>query len=219
MLRRIFKRIEQRLKRRKIHVLNDMADTQAGSSYKKDPDINSKDSFNEVNIIRSNRRKRTISARLAGGVLSVYAPRDVSDAELKKVIDKFKKRLHKRKIKRELDKTQDLTSVAERLNKEYFDSRLKIKAIEYTTNQNKIFGCCNYRSRKIRISYRLSEMPYWVRDYVIIHEMAHLIEPNHSKTFWDIVSRYRLTERARGYLMAKGLDSEEGPDDIEQEGL
>ncbi|MBU4312320.1 MAG: M48 family metallopeptidase [Candidatus Omnitrophica bacterium] len=51
-------------------------------------------------------------------------------------------------------------------------------------------------------------MPIWVRNYVIIHEMAHLIEPNHSKSFWNIVSRFKLTERARGYLMAKGLDRE-----------
>jgi predicted metal-dependent hydrolase len=49
-------------------------------------------------------------------------------------------------------------------------------------------------------------MPDWVRDYVLIHEMAHLIEPNHSKSFWDIVSRYELAERARGYLMAAGFE-------------
>ncbi len=55
-------------------------------------------------------------------------------------------------------------------------------------------------------------MPDWVRDYVIIHEMAHLIEPNHSKAFWDIVSRYKLAERARGYLMAKGIEPEAQPD-------
>ena len=53
-------------------------------------------------------------------------------------------------------------------------------------------------------------MPEWVRRYVLIHEMAHLIEPNHSRAFWDIVSRYKLTERARGYLMAVGRVINEG---------
>jgi hypothetical protein len=48
-------------------------------------------------------------------------------------------------------------------------------------------------------------MPEWVRKYVVIHEMAHLVEPNHSRAFWDIVSRYKLAERARGYLMAAGV--------------
>ena len=52
-------------------------------------------------------------------------------------------------------------------------------------------------------------MPYWVRDYVIIHEMAHLIQPDHSRAFRDIVSRYELAERAKGYLMAVGLERED----------
>ena len=55
-------------------------------------------------------------------------------------------------------------------------------------------------------------MPEWVRDYVIVHELAHLIEPNHNGLFWDIVSRYKLAERARGYLMAVGSKSEDERD-------
>lgn len=166
----------------------------------------------EIKIIRSDKRRRTISARLVENTMFIHAPGNISDAELKKIVEKLKMRLHNKKIRNELNKTQDLTIAADRLNKEYFNSRLEIISITYSVNQNTIFGCCNYRTKEIRISHQLVQMPCWVRDYVIVHEMAHLIEPNHSKAFWNIVYRYRLTERARGYLMAKGLDSEESND-------
>ena len=68
------------------------------------------------------------------------------------------------------------------------------------------FGCCNYQAATIHISHKVGLMPEWVRDYVILHEMVHLIEPNHSRAFWDIISRYKLAERARGYLIAVGID-------------
>ena len=173
------------------------------------------DPSHKVKIIRSNKRRKTISARMIENVMVVYAPAAISDLELGKVIDRFKKRLQKRKLKQELDKTQDLKLIAGRLNKEYFSGRLVIQSIEYSPDQERIFGCCNHKTAKIRISHRVAKMPHWVKGYVIFHEMAHLVEPNHSKSFWRIVSRYKLAERARGYLIAKGLDSTEESDDIE----
>jgi len=104
-----------------------------------------------------------------------------------------------------LDKEQNLLDLANALNEKYFGNKIKLESIEYVTTQNSRFGCCNYRTSRIRISHKIGLMPRWVRKYVVIHEMAHLVEPNHSKAFWDIVSRYRLTERARGYLMAASL--------------
>ncbi len=99
--------------------------------------------------------------------------------------------------------------MAERLNRKYFGGRLKIDSIEYSTNQNKRFGCCNFKTGKILISHRLAGMPDWVRDYVIFHELAHLIIPNHSRAFQALAAKYSRKERAIGYLMAKGYEEEE----------
>ncbi|NOX97236.1 MAG: M48 family metallopeptidase [Nitrospirae bacterium] len=167
----------------------------------------------EVKIIRSRRRKRTISARVVGKVMHVHAPENIPDDKLKKVVEDFKTRFEKRKIKKELKSKESLEKIGQRLNKRYFGGRLKVSLIKYVTNQNKQFGSCNYRTGTIRLSHRLAEMPEWVRDYVLLHEMAHIIEPNHSKSFWELVSRYKLAERARGYLIAKGMEMEEDVQD------
>ena len=37
-------------------------------------------------------------------------------------------------------------------------------------------------------------------DYVLLHELAHLVVPHHNARFWALVGRYGKTERARGYL-------------------
>ena len=52
----------------------------------------------------------------------------------------------------------------------------------------------------IRICQDLANMPTFVLDYVIVHELAHLLVPDHSPEFWELVERYPKTERARGYL-------------------
>lgn len=162
----------------------------------------------EVKIIRSGRRLRTVGARLIKDVLVVNAPITLPEERLQKIIDNFKLKFERRKLKEGLDKTQDLNVIASRINTEYFANRLKLNSIQYVTGQSSKFGCCNYKTADIRISHRVGMMPHWVRDYVIIHEMAHLIEPNHSKAFWNIVFRYKLSERARGYLIAVGLDED-----------
>ena len=95
---------------------------------------------------------------------------------------------------------------ARELTRKYFDGRLRWTSVRYVTNQNTRFGSCTPDDGTIRLSDRLAAMPVWVRDYVLVHELAHLVEANHGPKFWKLVNRYPLTERARGYLMAVGLE-------------
>ncbi len=161
-----------------------------------------------VKILRSKKRRRSVSARLVRDILVVRAPEGMPEIRLQEVIVELKARIERKRLKEELNKSEDLASRAEEFNKRYFENKLKVNSIEYVTGQKSRFGCCNFRTGSIRISDRISSMPQWVRDYVIIHELAHLVVPDHSRAFWDIVNRYKLAERAKGYLIAASNFSE-----------
>jgi predicted metal-dependent hydrolase len=163
----------------------------------------------EVKVLRSQRRKKTVEARLESGVLVVRAPAAISDAELAPIIEKLRARLEKKGRRRGFKSDASLEARARELNRRYFDGQLSWASIRYVTNQNKRFGSCTPSNGTIRISHRVREMPAWVRDYVLVHELAHLVEPNHARAFWDLVNRYPKTERARGYLIAIGMETDE----------
>jgi predicted metal-dependent hydrolase len=158
----------------------------------------------DIRIIRSRRRKKTVSARLVNGVLEVQAPASASDADLQPIIDKLRGRLEGKLERARRKADQTLMARARELNRQYFGGRLKWTAICYVANQNKRFGSCRPDRGTIRISDRLERVPDWVLDYVLVHELAHLEEPNHSTRFWKLVRRYPRTERAIGFLMALG---------------
>ena len=157
-----------------------------------------------VKILRSRKRRRSVSARLIKDILVVRAPENMPEIRLQEVIAELKARIERKHLREELNKSEDLALRAEEFNKRYFENKLKVNSIEYVTGQKSRFGCCNFRIGSIRISHRISSMPRWVRDYVIIHELAHLAVPDHSKAFWEIVNRYKFAERAKGYLIAVG---------------
>jgi predicted metal-dependent hydrolase len=155
--------------------------------------------------MRSDRRAKTVSARRVGDTIEISAPAHMSDAELQPIIERLAARLERRDQRRELDDA-DLAQIAQRLNQQYFDGRLRWNSLAWSARQQKRYGSCTPAEKTIRISTRLASMPRFVLEYVVMHELAHLVEANHGPRFWKLVNRYPRTERARGYLMAVGLE-------------
>jgi predicted metal-dependent hydrolase len=83
--------------------------------------------------------------------------------------------------------------------------------VRWVDNQRQRWGSCTPGDRTIRLSVRLQGMPGWVIDYVLVHELAHLIEPGHDAAFWGWVDRYPQSERAKGYLLGWSSASRVGP--------
>lgn len=162
-----------------------------------------------VRVVRSARRRRTVSARVEGDTVVLMLPAAMSGADEQRWTAALVERLRKTRLRRELNEGAVLQTRAEALNDRYFGGRLHWRSIAYVTDQERRLGSCTPATGAIRISHRLAAVPEWVRDYVIVHELAHLEHPNHARAFWSAVNRYRLAERARGYLLALDLRGDE----------
>lgn len=154
----------------------------------------------KIIIIRSRRRKKTVSARVKrrGAVLEVRVPAWLSSVKAKDYADKFLMGIETRSKRVASDSF--LEKRAKRLNKNYLGGKIKSFAISWSKRQKKSFGVCNHNERTIRISDRVKKAPLWVIDYLVLHELAHILEPNHGKRFWQIVRKYPKIERAKGFL-------------------
>ena len=161
--------------------------------------------FARVEVRRSARRKKTISAEIVGDVLVVSVPERLSKAEEQEWVAAMSQRMAERKRRDRLNDGGQLWRRACELSDRYVDG-VRPAEIEWVTNQRSRWGSCSPDEGSIRLSISLSDYPSWVRDYVIVHELAHLIHADHSDAFWRIVNRYPLTERARGFLIAKGME-------------
>ena len=149
-----------------------------------------------VRIIRSARRHKTVSARLVDGVIVVRVPASMSPTEARQVAQKLARRVERRYRCEEICLESRAAELAERLG-------LPLpRSIRWSQRQTAIWGSCRHSSGDILISSRLTEVPPWVLNHVIVHELAHLVHADHSEAFYELVNRNPTAERARGYLEA-----------------
>jgi predicted metal-dependent hydrolase len=150
-------------------------------------------------VVRSKRRTKTVSATVDRGVLVVRIPAHMSRAEEARWVEHMRvKLLQKRERHLASRSNEALESRARRLAEDYFGG-LEF-SIDWSSRQNHRWGSCTPLDATIRLSESLKTFPDYVIDYVIVHELAHLLIPDHSPAFWHLLSRYPLTDRARGFL-------------------
>lgn len=145
-------------------------------------------------------RKKKIQLSVKGGELRVYAPYGTNDDVIGAVVQK-----HKRWIKNHLEYARKKDEIENALTDdeilklkrearryiiprvEYYSNLLNIKYGRITITSAKTrFGSCSSRGN-LSFSYRIMLYDKDLVDYVIVHEVAHLLELNHSERFYKIV--------------------------------
>ncbi|HEX2645681.1 MAG TPA: M48 family metallopeptidase [Candidatus Dormibacteraeota bacterium] len=154
----------------------------------------------EVRVIASRRRRRTVAARMRAGVLELMVPASMPLAERNHWADVMTRRLQRR-ARRTRPDDERLAQRAARLNERHFGGALLWTSIRYADMDHQ-WGSCTFTGGAIRIARRAAALPDWVLDYLVVHELAHLLHSDHGPEFHALVERYPLTERAKGYLLA-----------------
>lgn len=152
-----------------------------------------------VEVRRSKRRRRTVSAYREGDTIVVLIPASMSKRDEATWVQDMVARLERSEQRRKPSDEQ-LMARARALNDEYLGGLATPDSVRWVGNQKSRWGSCTPGDRSIRLSERMQGMPGWVIDYVLVHELAHLIEAGHDARFWAWVDHYPRAERAKGYL-------------------
>ncbi len=151
----------------------------------------------EVEVIRSGRRRKTAQAVLHGARLEVRIPASCSKKQERVFVEHFVEKFERSRRAALVDLNDRACELADRYGLP------RPSSIRWVSNQKSQWGSCTPSEGTIRLSDRMAGFPRWVIDYVIVHELAHLVEADHGPAFWKLVEAYPKTERARGYLLAK----------------
>lgn len=189
-----------------------------------------------VELRRTRRRRRNVAARRESGRVIIEMPETVPRGQEQRWLTEMVALLQKREQRRRRPAGDDaLMERARALHAAYLlpvAPRAPLPAaVSWVENQQRRWGSCTVPTRTIRLSTRLREMPVWVVDYVLLHELAHLVEPGHGPEFHALLAGYPRTAEASGYLSgwsdamaarlvagAAGESAQESPGEVDQDG-
>jgi predicted metal-dependent hydrolase len=152
-----------------------------------------------VEVRRSRKRVRTVSAWREGERTVVAIPARFTRAQEKEWVHRMVNRLADQERRRRPSDVE-LAARASDLSSRYLGGRAVPTSVRWSTNQGRRWGSCTPSDGTIRISDRVRGMPRWVLDYVLLHELTHLLHAGHGADFWAELESYPRTARAQGFL-------------------
>ncbi|MFJ4026479.1 M48 family metallopeptidase [Paenarthrobacter sp. NPDC089989] len=160
-----------------------------------------------VIVRRSARRRRTVAAFWEDGNAVVAIPASFTKAQerewVRRMLAKLKAKGERRGRgdgRRRPSSDSALAQHAALLSRTYLGGRAVPTSVRWVTNQNSRWGSATPSEGTIRLSHKLQPMPQWVVDYVLLHELAHLLVAGHNAAFWRLLEAYPDTERAKAFL-------------------
>lgn len=170
----------------------------------------------QVEVRRSRRRVRTVTAFREGGRMVVAIPARFTRAQEREWVRVMVMRLAVQDQRRR-PSDERLAARAAELSERYLGGRARPTSIVWSTRQGRRWGSCTPADGRIRISTRLQGLPGWVLDYVLVHELTHLLHSGHGPEFWALVDAYPRAERARGFLDGYAFAADGGGRDEDED--
>ena len=174
------------------------------SKHRKGPQLTTADGA-PVEVRRSARRTRTVAAFWENGTAVVAIPARFTAAQESEWVHRMLEKLHRQGTRRQKRRHQPATDAglaahAADLSARYFGGRAVPTSVRWVSNQNSRWGSATPSEGTIRLSDKLRDMPQWVIDYVLLHELAHLLVAGHDAAFWKLLEAYPETARAKAFL-------------------
>jgi predicted metal-dependent hydrolase len=146
------------------------------------------------------KRVRNVNVRLVGEELRVSAPHHVPRDELEEIVTGLARRLVRRARAEVVNSDEAALAVLRRVA-DRFPEPPPVTEVRFVTNQRARWGSYSERTGVVRLNAALCQLPRWVLEAVVAHELAHSFYPDHSPKFWNLLRQVcPNTDRAQAFL-------------------
>ena len=153
-----------------------------------------------VTVHIERKRVKNINARLDGLTVRVSAPHATPRGELDRTVRELARTLLRRARATQVNHREEALALAQRIAMRFPDPPA-VRRVLFVTNHRTQWGSYSPTTGTVRLNAALRQMPRWVLEAVVTHELAHAVHLNHTDEFWELVRRVcPSTDRANAFL-------------------